>query len=214
MYAYVGNDPVNKIDPTGMQSACAGSTADACYDTSVFATAAQSGLTVAGNEGIRSARARDVYKKGAGALAPDDSVGRSALKASVRSITPPITRGVIEAMRPGLGPKPGSGGTANRTSAAADMAAGQLKTLGRASTVGAVVLGGTRIATAENKTREATVVVSETAGSLGGAYGLAIVGGFLGGPPGAVVGGVIGSFGGGYAGGATAEAVYDEVSGE
>ncbi len=82
-----------------------------------------------------------------------------------------------------MGQSLGREALANRTSAAADMAAGQLKTLGRASTVGAVVLGGTRIATAENKTREATVVVSETAGSFGGAYGLAIVGGFLGGPP-------------------------------
>ena len=31
MYAYVGNDPVNMIDPSGMSGACANSTADACY---------------------------------------------------------------------------------------------------------------------------------------------------------------------------------------
>ncbi|WP_075186742.1 RHS repeat-associated core domain-containing protein [Teredinibacter haidensis] len=36
LYAYVGNDPMNLIDPTGMESACAGSTAYACYDVSVF----------------------------------------------------------------------------------------------------------------------------------------------------------------------------------
>jgi RHS repeat-associated protein len=31
MYAYVGNDPVNKFDPSGLQSVCADSKADACY---------------------------------------------------------------------------------------------------------------------------------------------------------------------------------------
>lgn len=210
MYAYVGNDPVNKVDPTGME--CVTPNTTTCGDSAT--TAAQSGLTVAANEGLRSASARDNYKKGAGALSPSDSAGRSALKASARAATPPITKGVVEAVRPGLGPKSGSGGTANRTNDAADKMGGQLKTLGRISTVGAVVLGGTRIATAENKTRETTVVAGETAGSLGGTYGGAIVGGFFGGPLGAAAGGLIGGFGGGYAGGATTEAVYDEVSGE
>jgi uncharacterized protein RhaS with RHS repeats len=66
LYAYVGNDPFNVIDPSGMQGkgACANSTADACYDYTISRNSSNSSgprqqrasALVAGNREARAKR--------------------------------------------------------------------------------------------------------------------------------------------------------------
>jgi phage tail tape-measure protein len=132
-------------------------------------------------------------------LGPNDSAGRSALKQAARDATPPITRSAIQILRPGTGPREGSGGTANRTSASADRLAGRLGTLGRAAGGANVVIGVARVATSDRPAQEAARVGGGVAGAIAGAQALGTVGA-LGGPwgagAGAVIGGILGGFGG------------------
>jgi RHS repeat-associated protein len=195
LHAYVGNDPINNVDPTGEE--CDSPQGTKCSNPT--ATALTAATSVAAKEGIGAERARIEYREAASKLAPNDSIGRSGAKASARAATPPITRGVIEARRPGLGPEPGSGGTANRTSVGADRLAGQLGTVGRAAGVAGGFLGVARVATSENPSQEAARVGGGIAGALTGAKAGAAVGAVAG-PWGAAVGGVIGGIAGGFAG--------------
>ena len=113
-----------------------------------------------------------------------------------------------------MGPKEGSGGTANRTSVAANETARTLCKLGKASAVAGIVTGGIVIATAENKPRAAAAVAGGVGGGLaGGEVGAAI--GALGGPFAPVTvpaGGLIGSALGGYFGHEAGEGAYDSVT--
>ncbi len=126
----------------------------------------------------------------------------------------------MQALRPGTGPKPGSGGTANRTNASWDKAGKVAGVLGKASVAITVVTSAAEIATSDNPARSASGVAGAVSGGVaggeGGASGGAIIGAFLGGPPGAavgaVIGGLAGSAGGGIAGHAAGEKAYDEVT--
>ncbi|HEV2745735.1 MAG TPA: RHS repeat-associated core domain-containing protein [Allosphingosinicella sp.] len=208
LYAYVGNDPVNSLDPTGMATdvanTCSRVGGGSCSGN--FATAATAVTTVVAREGIGAERARSQYKTAVAKLAPNDSSGRSAAKASARAVTPPITRGAIEGSRRELGPKPGSGGTANRTSAGADRLAGRLGTAGRVAGVAGVAVGVARVATSDTPAQEAARVGGGMAGALAGAQAGASLGA-LAGPWGAAAGGIAGGIVGGFAG----EKVVDEL---
>lgn len=61
-------------------------------------------------------------------------------------------------MRPGLGPKSGSGGTANHTNAGADRLAGRLGKMGRVAGAAGAVLGAARIATSDHPVQESARV--------------------------------------------------------
>lgn len=211
LYAYVANDPVNKSDPTGEE--CVTKDTTTCGGPNPLATGAQSATAIIAREGMGAAAARNSYNDKVSKLSPDDSAGRTAAKAAARADTPPVTRAAIEAARPGLGPKDGSSGSANKTNAGANKLAGDLGKLGKASAAANVAIGAARIATAEDKAREATVVGGETGGALGGA----IAGGEIGaafGPYGAAAGAIIGGFAGGFAGGEAAGKAYDVVTEE
>ncbi|WP_158703076.1 RHS repeat domain-containing protein [Allosphingosinicella vermicomposti] len=201
LYAYVANDPVNNIDPSGKQ--CTNPHNEECSKTATVATAA---TAVAAREGLKSESARTQYKSSVANLASNDSVGRSSAKAKARAATPPITRGIVEGVRPGLGPKPGSGETANRTNTRADKLAGHLGNAGRVSAVAGVAVGVARVATSDNPGREAARVGGGIAGAIAGAEGGAAIGAFVG-PWGAVIGGVAGGVIGGLAG----EEVVDQL---
>jgi RHS repeat-associated protein len=197
LYTYVGNDPVNKTDPTGM--ICVFGFCNTCPSGNSTPTAATAVTAVAAREGIGADRARSQYKATTAKLAPNDSAGRSAAKASARAATPPITRRVIEAVRPGLGPKPGSGGTANSTNVGADKLAGRLGTAGRIAGVAGIAVGVARVVTSDNPGQEAVRVGGGLAGALAGAEGGAALG-TPGGPYGIAAGGIIGGLAGGYLG--------------
>lgn len=195
-YDYVDGDPVNRSDPDGMAGCTPQTGTNICSPAATAATAATS---IAAREGIGAQNVRSRYNQTVAKLAANDSAGRSAAKASARAATPPITRGVIGAMRPGLGPKPGSGGTANRTNVGADRLAGRLGNLGRAAGVAGAVVGAARIASADNPGQEAARVGAGITGALAGAEGGAFIGAFAG-PVGAAVGGVVGGIAGGFLG--------------
>lgn len=160
------------------------------------------GLTgLAAREGIQSKMARDAYNAAAHNLAPTDVAGRTALKAATREATPPVTRAIVNAVRPDLGPRPGSLASANKPNLGANALAGRLGMMGRANAALGIGLGAYRIATADNKVEETARVAG---GVLGGIGTGALVGaqlGALGANPvtigvGAVVGGIVGGIAG------------------
>lgn len=122
---------------------------------------------------------------------------------------PPISRGVLEGVRPYTSPRLGSGGTANRTSAAADRLAGRLGAAGRLAGGANIAIGAARIATSDQPVRETARVGAGAAGALAGAEAGALAGS-LGGPWGAAAGGIIGGIAGGFGG----EAAVDWLMGD
>lgn len=209
-YAYAFNNPINNFDPDGRECVTQNTTTCGSSGSSAAATAATSATAVMANEGIGAERARNNYNSSVSNLDANDSAGRSAAKQAARAQTPPITRGVIEGTRPDTGARPGTGGTANRTNSGANQVAKNLGKVGRGNAAANVVIGGARIATAENPGQEAVVVGAETGGALGGAYLGAQVGA-AGGPWGAAAGGIIGGIAGGFGGGAAADAAIESV---
>ncbi|MCG7904327.1 hypothetical protein A3195_08895 [Candidatus Thiodiazotropha endoloripes] len=179
--------------------------APAPNDNSGLTDQAEAGLqglsALAAREGIGAERARNGYNAAVSQMDPKDVQGRTAAKATARAATPPATRTVIEATRPGLGPKPGSVASANKTNIGANQLAGRLGNIGRGFAVAGVALGAARIATADNKTEEAARVAG---GALGGIAAGSLVGaklGALGANPitigaGAVIGGIVGGIAG------------------
>lgn len=166
------------------------------------AEAGAQGLTgLAAREGIQSKMARDAYNAAAHQLDPTDVAGRTALKAATREATPPVTRAVVNAVRPDLGPRPGSVASANKPNVGANALAGRLGVMGRTNAVLGLGLGAYRVATAENKLEESARVAG---GVLGGIGAGALVGaqlGAMGANPvtigvGAVVGGIVGGIAG------------------
>lgn len=156
----------------------------------------------AAHVGVQSRRARLPYIEIVPTLAPDDSAGRETLKSAARAKTPPEVRASLEKQSPGLGPRRGSGGTANRTNPRATAAANRLGGLGRAAGGIGILTAGIDIARSDDKAR--------AVGANVGAFGLGLAGGeigasvgLLGGPFAPVtapLGGLIGSGVGGLIG--------------
>lgn len=209
--ANVGNDPINQLDPNGRECVTVDTTTCGSSNGNAATTAAQAVTTIGAVEGIGAEQARGNYNSEVAKLSPDDSAGRSQAKQTARSHTPPITRAAIESSRPSTSAKEGSGGTANRTSAAANKTAKTLGKIGKGSAVLGIAIGGARIATADDKSRETVVVVGGVGGSGGGALAGGAVGFALAGPPGGVVGALVGGLGGGFAGEELAGAAYDNL---
>jgi RHS repeat-associated protein len=203
LYAYVADDPINATDPSGEASEGGDD------ERRKGATAAQSVTAVAAREGTGAQSARNSYNNTVSKLRPNDSAGRAAAKAAARANTPPITRAVIQGLRPGTGPRPGSGMTANRTSAAANRFAGRLGTAGRVAGVASVAIGVARVATSDHPVQESARVGGGWGGALAGAEIGAEIGS-IGGPWGAAAGGIIGGIFGGFAGESAVNAVIGD----
>jgi RHS repeat-associated protein len=206
LYNYVEDDPLNNTDPTGN-----GAIDDARQKIHAAIEGVLSRLIY---DGLKSANVRKNYAKDVGNLRPTDSAGRTATKAAARNATPPEIRAVLEALRPGVGPKSGSGATANRANASADAFGKTLGRVGKAAGIAGVGLAAYDVATAPNKTQAASAnggafaggwagaEVGAAAGAWGGPFApITVPGGAL---LGAVVGGIVG-----YQAGQNA---YDDLS--
>jgi uncharacterized protein RhaS with RHS repeats len=218
-YAYAGNDPVNKSDPNGhsFASFVGGLIGGIRSGVEGLASAVRSnlgdprsgflGMAARGAyTGITSSQVRADLSKKVSALSIDDKVARTKLKMEARRATPPEVRSVLEAVRPGVAPKPGSGGTANRTNAAADKLGVNLGRFGKGLGVLGLGLAANDVYNAENKTKAVVANTGAVAGgAVGGTLGAigtgAAVGFFGGGPVGAAVGAVAGALGGSFVGG-------------
>jgi hypothetical protein len=205
LYAYVGNDPLNRADPTGTEGVGCWNNGEGCGTGAAAGAAARAAYV-----GIKSDQTRTSYESKSGELAPDDSAGRTAAKAEARANTPTEVKAGIEAKRPGLGPKEGSGGTANRTNATTNQVARNLGKIGKVAGAAAVITAGVDIATSDNPARAAAANTGAIAGGLAmGQAGASI--GALGGPLApftAPVGGLIG----GALGYGAGERAYDEIT--
>lgn len=104
---------------------------------------------------MRSDSVRADYEAKASKLDPNDSVGRRALKDATRSKTPAEVRSIVEAKRPGVGPKPGSGGRANVTNAKVNQVARNLGKVGKGAGVVGLGAAAIDIAPSENPGRAA-----------------------------------------------------------
>ena len=147
---------------------------NAVNDEAVATTVLDNGIAAAqgttgllAREGIGSEAARNSYNQQAAALDPADKIGRTELKASTRADTPPVTRAVINSIRPDLGPKLGTSGNATHTNVGANQLADTLGKVGRGAAVVGAVIGVTRIANAENKVEEAALVGGGVLGGIG-----------------------------------------------
>lgn len=121
---------------------------------------------------------------------------------------------VIETVRPGTGPKTGSGGTASRTNVNWNRAAKVVGAAGKGNALLGAGLGAWRIKNAEDKAREAAIVSGEVGGTLAGAL-LGAKLGLLGGPFApytSAAGALVGGIGGGLLGGDKVEDFYDWVT--
>lgn len=238
LYAYVGGDPLNLFDPSGMH--CNGNTFDTCSDDVVVTApppppcytcastdpanwgnyfSAASG--VAGSAGATSmdySHGRLAYLNAVRQVR--NSAGRSAVKTYFRGITPQPYRAFISLVRPGTGPRPGSNGSVSVSNADWDRGARIAGGAGRISLGLALAANAYTVATSENRAAALYGAAGSTVGGIalgwaGAEAGAAI--GSLGGPPGAfagaIIGGFIGSAGGGYGGGAAGDYIYDNLAG-
>ncbi|HEY0314076.1 MAG TPA: RHS repeat-associated core domain-containing protein [Allosphingosinicella sp.] len=206
LYAYVGNDPVDNDDPTGEYSDC--------HDRGTCGAAVGASARVA-HAGVQSERVRNSYNHRVGGLSPNDSAGRSAAKAAARSQTPREVRAVIEARRPGLGPRPGSIGHANVTNGRINGTARSLGNLGKGAGIVGLVIAVVDVATSDNRGRAIVANVGAAIGGTGGGL-LGGAAGTLGGPAAPVTvpaGAVAGSVAGGHIGYSLGERVYDFFAG-
>jgi RHS repeat-associated protein len=169
LYAYARNDPLNQMDPKGTEGI-------GCWNNGQGCGVVQGVAARAGYVGVRSEQVRGQYNRGAAGLSANDSARRSALKAEARANTPAEVRAVIQAQRPSVGPREGSGGTANRTNAGATQTARNLGNLGRASIAVTVVTAGADIATSEDPAR----ATASNAGAIAGGTGGGMLGAELG----------------------------------
>jgi RHS repeat-associated protein len=211
LYAYVGNDPMNLVDPTGTCGRNIGSIF--CQGRERLAGAAQGVLARAAAVGIISERTRRNYSAKVKTLAGENEAARTAAKAAARGQTPREVRAVIETKRPGLGARPGSNASANKTNPNWDKAGRILGAAGKASLAGAVATAVVDVATSDKPVRAVVANLGALGGGLiGGASGGAV--GTAGGPAAPVtvpVGALLGAMGGGMAGYEAGEKLYDDV---
>lgn len=170
----------------------------------------QGGTSLMAREGIGAELVRKKYDNLVSQLDPADREGRTNIKKRTRKMTPPVTLSVIESKRPDLGPKKGSIASANKPNIDMNKFANTLGRVGKGNAISGVVLGTTRIATAENKVEETARV---SGGVIGGVVAGSVIGaelGALGLNPYTVAGGAIaGSVVGGIGGEEAVNAVID-----
>lgn len=153
---------------------------------------------------------RGRYAKIASKLDPNDGLGRTVLKIDSRDKTPTLIRNFIEAERPSVGPKPGSGGRANVTDPTMNKLGVGAKYFGATLFVAGLAYEGYTISKAENKSR---ALMQSTFGMLGSSGG-GLLGAAIASPsgPGAVVVGIGGSMVGGAAGRSFGGWLYDVIN--
>ena len=242
IYAYVGNDPINGYDPTGLadengdreqekrrpqndagSSSVCNSKLAASYcgefefgnsDSTNAATAGSATTAIIANEGVRSETVRDRYVNATSRLGEGDDSARRDLKKAARANLPPISKGVTQTTRPSTGALPGSGGTANRTNPNVNRAARIGGHIGRASAVGNIAINGARIANSDAPLEETVVVVGGISGALGGAEAGAFSGAVVTKHPvGVIVGGIVGAGAGAFAGEAAVRNLFSSSGG-
>jgi hypothetical protein len=153
------------------------------------------------------------YLKGVAGLDATDVAGRTALKAAARAETPSMVGGVVQMMRPGLGPRAGSTSSANVTNAEAN-ATGRALGLGGKLLVGAAfAMSAYSIATADDPARETFVQGLGIVGGIGGGAGGGALGTLAEPGGGSVVGGVSGAIGGSLGGSKFGGWLYDKLFG-
>lgn len=131
-----------------------------------------------------------------------------------------MVRRIIEAGRPSLGPRPGTGGRANVPNAGANAVGKVLRGAGNFAVAFSVANQVVDIANSPEPARATARAGGQTLGAIGGGEGGVWIGAGVGfmiaGPPGAGVGAIIGGLGGsalgGHYGGKATEALYDEVN--
>ncbi|CAN0482426.1 unnamed protein product, partial [Phaeothamnion confervicola] len=124
-------------------------------------------------------------------------------KQAAREATPGLIAAPLEAMRPGLGPRPGSTGSANLSNPSVNALGTAFRYGGAALLIASVGYDIYDVATSPQQLRTATQATFGFAGGIGGGIGGAVVGGiggtFVGGPG---IGTAVGTVGGGVVGSA------------
>lgn len=206
-YSYANNNPYRFTDPDG-RMAC-----EWCKNAWVSVT------QFLGIQAADAGAERSRYSQQASKLDPNDSAGRSQLKAESRARTPSIPRAAVEASRPSTAARPGTGGRANVSNSGWNNAGGVLKWGGRAAVVVTVAQQVNEIAHSPEPARDVAGAGGLTLGAIGGGEGGASAGAFIGsffgpGPGtliGAGIGGLVGSAVGGHYGEKGGEALYDKA---
>lgn len=154
----------------------------------------------AGDAGARRlAEAAEVMK-----LDPYDNAGREAIKRNYRAGDPITYRNLVKSLRPGLGPRPGSVGHANKPNAKWTAAGRVLKTVGRVAVFGSLVVDVASVAVAENTGEALFKMGFSILGSLAGGT----LGALAGGGVASLFTGAAGAAAGGLAGEALGAALY------
>jgi len=165
--------------------------------------------------GTKSSRIRTGYANEVAKLTESDRIKRNLLKARARAATPPEIGTIIEAWRPDLGPKVGSGGRAFISNPAANRVGHILGRAGRGAGVIGALAAAEDILMAKNRMR---ALVANTGAGIGGtlAGGLDAAMGDAAGPTAPVAapaGGIAGSMIGGRCGYRASERPYDLIAG-
>jgi hypothetical protein len=106
------------------------------------------------------------------ALDPFDEKGRTARKLDARARTPIMVRDTISFFRPGVGPRPGSIGSANVSNVGANLGGTVLRVGGGALLGASLAIDAGRIALSPTPGRTAVIVGLGNAGAFGvGALG-------------------------------------------
>lgn len=142
---------------------------------------------------MQAGRVRADLASQVAALDPFDEKGRTALKLAARARTPIMVRDMISFFRPGVGPRPGSIGSANVSNVVANLRGNVLRVVGGALPETLLAIDAGRIALSSSPGRTALVVGFGNAGAFGlGALG-ALGGSALLPGPGTVAGGLGGA---------------------
>ena len=161
--------------------------------------------------GTQSAKVRERYNPLVKVLAPDDRVGREALKTQMRTQSPSEIRGILDAVYPDKAGNPGSTGRANVPNERVSQQARVFGRIGRGMGVLGTGLAVADIAQSDNKARATIANIGAAIGGAVGGAGGAAAGASTG--PFAVVaapaGGVVGATAGGKLGYKAGEATYD-----
>ena len=196
-YNYVQNNPLRRIDPTGMLD----------EENDKKKKAAQSAAISEGQRANQASNARKEYVENTSKLDPKDSAARTAAKQAARDKTPQPYKAMAESKHSMSNESSKVGGTANKTNSGVNKAMNITGKVGKGLLVVGAGMSAYNIATAENKTRavaqEAGTWTGAIAGGKAGASAGAAIGAFFGGVgavPGAIIGGFIGSVTGGIIG--------------